>query len=110
MAGLVPATHRATIATACWETQVAPRTHDYFVYMLASKPYGTIYIGVTNDLRRRVGEHLDGKASKFTKRYTVTRLVWFETWGDVHGAIQRETSLKRWPRNWKINLGVRLTG
>jgi putative endonuclease len=121
MAGLVPATHRAAISGAYWETKVAQRTHDYFVYMLASKPYGTIYIGVTNDLRRRVGEHRDGNASKFTKRYAVTRLVWFEPWADIHGAIQRETSLKRWPRDWKINLierdnphwddlGVRLTG
>jgi predicted GIY-YIG superfamily endonuclease len=85
MAGLVPATHRATIATACWETQVAPRTHDYFVYMLASKPYGTIYIGVTNDLRRRVGEHLD----------------WPRNW--KINLIERDNP--RWD-----DLGVRLTG
>jgi putative endonuclease len=76
---------------------------------------------VTNDLPRRVGKHRDGNASKFTKRYDVTRLVWFEPCSNINDAIQRETSLKRWPRNWKIDLierdnprwddlGVRLTG
>ena len=80
------------------------RTHDYFVYMLSSKPYGTLYIGVTNDLLRRVEEHRNGTASAFTRKYNVTRLVWFEHWRDVEGAIQRETSLKRWRRDWKINL------
>ena len=78
--------------------------HHYFVYLLASKPYGTLYIGVTNDLIRRVGEHRDGTASVFTRRYGVHRLVWFEHWHSIEGAIQRETSMKRWPRGWKINL------
>jgi putative endonuclease len=80
------------------------RTHDYFVYMLASKPYGTLYIGVTNDLLRRLEEHRNGTGGVFTRRYHVHRLVWFEHWRDVEGAIQRETSLKRWRRDWKINL------
>jgi putative endonuclease len=78
--------------------------HHYFVYLLASKPYGTLYIGVTKDLIRRVGEHRDGTASVFTRRYSVHRLVWFEHWHSIEGAIQRETSMKRWPRGWKINL------
>jgi putative endonuclease len=78
--------------------------HHYFVYMLASKFYGTLYIGVTNDLTRRVGEHRDGIASAFTRKYSVHQLVWFEHWHSVEGAIQRETSMKRWPRAWKINL------
>lgn len=76
----------------------------YFVYLLASKFYGTLYIGVTNDLVRRFGEHRDGTASGFTRRYGVHRLVWFEHWHNIEGAIQRETSMKRWRRDWKINL------
>jgi putative endonuclease len=75
-----------------------------YVYILASKPYGTLYIGVTNDIDRRVFQHREGKASRFTKRYGVTRLVWFEEWPTVPEAIQRETSLKRWKRDWKIDL------
>jgi putative endonuclease len=73
-------------------------------YILASKPYGTLYIGVTNDIDRRVFQHREGTASRFTKRYGVTRLVWFEVWPTVPEAIQRETSLKRWKRDWKIDL------
>ena len=75
-----------------------------YVYILASKPYGTLYIGVTNDIARRVYEHREGTASKFTKKYGVTRLVWFEEWQTVPDAIQRETSLNRWRRDWKIDL------
>jgi putative endonuclease len=75
-----------------------------YVYMLASRPYGTLYIGVTNDISRRVYEHRQGTASRFTKRYGVTRLVWFEEWSIVPDAIQRESSLKRWKRDWKIDL------
>ena len=77
--------------------------HGY-VYILASKPYGTLYIGVTNSLARRVYEHREGTASQFTKRYGVTRLVWFEAHETVPRAIQRETGLKRWKRDWKIDL------
>jgi putative endonuclease len=80
------------------------RAHDYFVYILASKPYGTLYIGVTNDLLRRVGEHRNGTASGFTRQYHVHRLVWYEHWHSIDGAIQRETSMKRWKRDWKINV------
>jgi len=75
-----------------------------YVYILANKPFGTLYIGVTNDLGRRVFEHRKGVASVFTKRYRVTMLVWYEEWPTVPDAIQRETSLKRWKRNWKIDL------
>jgi putative endonuclease len=76
----------------------------YFVYLLASKTYGTLYCGVTNDIVRRVSEHREGTASQFTRRYQVSRLVWYEAHDDVTLAIQRETSIKRWPRQWKINL------
>ena len=77
--------------------------HGY-VYILASRPFGTLYIGVTNNLARRVYDHRQGVASRFTKRYGVTTLVWFEQYQTVPEAIQRETSLKRWKRDWKIDL------
>ena len=76
----------------------------YYVYILASKKGGTLYIGVTNDLFARVHAHKIGKASVFTRRYAVNRLVWYEEFPIVPLAIQRETSMKRWPRAWKIAL------
>ena len=78
--------------------------HIYSVYILASGRYGTLYVGVTNNLYRRVIEHREGRGSKFTKKYKVTKLMWFQDFGDVDVAIQREKSIKRWPRAWKINL------
>ncbi len=75
-----------------------------YVYMLASQKGGTIYIGVTNTLGRRMPEHKAGQGSRFTARYGVCRLVWYEEHFDVRDAIQREKSLKRWPRAWKIAL------
>jgi putative endonuclease len=75
-----------------------------YVYILASKKDGTLYIGVTNDLSRRTYEHKIGKASAFTRRYGVNRLVWYEAYPTVPLAIQRETCLKRWKRAWKIAL------
>ncbi len=76
----------------------------YFVYILASKRNGTLYIGVTNDLARRTYEHKQGNGSVFTKRYGVCRLVYADEFSDITQAIQRETNLKRWPRAWKIQL------
>ena len=75
-----------------------------YVYMTASQKGGTIYIGVTNDLARRIPEHKNGQGSSFASRYSVQRLVWYEEYFDIADAIQRETSLKRWPRRWKIEL------
>ena len=75
-----------------------------FVYMSASQKNGTIYIGVTNSLARRIPEHKQRKGSHFTARYGVQRLVWYEEHFDIRDAIQREKSLKRWPRQWKIDL------
>ena len=75
-----------------------------FVYILASKPFGTLYVGVTNNLIGRVLQHREGRGSVFTRRYRVTRLVWFEAHQSIAAAIQRETSLKRWKRDWKIDL------
>ena len=75
-----------------------------YVYMTASQKRGTIYIGVTNSLGRRMPEHKEGRGSRFTARYGVQRLVWYEEHFDIRDAIQREKSLKRWPRQWKIEL------
>ncbi len=75
-----------------------------WVYIMSNKPNGTLYIGVTNDLVRRVWEHRDGVGSRFVRRYALTRLIYFEHHEDIRTAIQRETSLKRWPRAWKIRL------
>ncbi|MGA7674717.1 MAG: GIY-YIG nuclease family protein [Rhizomicrobium sp.] len=75
-----------------------------FVYIMASKRNGTLYLGVTSDLLARVTQHREGHGSDFVKRYNVTMLVWYEEWALITDAIQRETSLKRWPRKWKLAL------
>jgi putative endonuclease len=77
---------------------------SFYVYILASKIGGTLYIGVTNDLIRRVAEHRSKAAEGFTERYGVDRLVYFEQFGDVENAIHREKRLKKWTRAWKIAL------
>ena len=74
------------------------------VYIMASRKHGTLYIGVTGDLLNRVAQHREGQIEGFTKRYGVKRLVWFELHDSIVTAIQRETSLKRYKREWKINL------
>ena len=78
--------------------------NTYYVYILASKRNGTLYIGVTNDLSRRLGEHRDGLVPGFTKGYGVTRLVYYEIFDDIHVAIHRETQMKKYKREWKLNL------
>ena len=79
-----------------------PRT--YWVYILASRRNGTLYIGVTNDLLRRVWQHREGTVPGFTKKYRVKHLVYFEQFADIHAAIHRETRLKKWNRKWKLDL------
>lgn len=74
------------------------------VYILASQPRGTLYIGVTSDLMQRIYQHRNGVTGGFTARYKVHRLVHYEILGDMEGAILREKQLKRWHRQWKINL------
>jgi putative endonuclease len=76
----------------------------FYVYILASKIGGTLYIGVTNDLIRRVAEHGSKAAESFTKRYDIERLVYFEIFEDIDNAIRREKRLKKWTRAWKISL------
>ena len=80
---------------------------EYYVYILASRPGGTIYVGVTNDLIRRVYEHKSGVVDGFAKRYGATKLVYFEQYGDVRDALQREKNIKHWPRVWKTRLIAR---
>ncbi|MEM1302220.1 MAG: GIY-YIG nuclease family protein [Pseudomonadota bacterium] len=75
-----------------------------FVYLMTNKPNGTLYIGVTNDLVRRVHEHRTHAIKGFTDRYNLTRLVWFEQQDEPREAIRREKALKRWNRAWKIAL------
>ena len=77
---------------------------SYYVYLLASRKHGTLYLGVTNDLIRRVYQHKSKALAGFTARYGVNRLVWFETHDDVTAAISREKEIKKWRRNWKIAL------
>jgi putative endonuclease len=76
----------------------------YHVYVLASRKHGTLYIGVTNDIARRVWEHRQGRGSQFVKKYRVTRLVHVETHQEIAYAIQREKTMKEWPRAWKSRL------
>ena len=80
------------------------REHRYWVYILTSNSLSAMYIGVTNDLQRRVEEHRSGEGSKFTRKHKVFSLVWYEIHHDINAAIQRETSLKKWKRDWKTNL------
>ena len=81
-----------------------PRERIYWVYILASGLGGTLYIGVTNDLVRRVFEHRTDAIAGFTKRYGVHRLVYFEQFSDIENAIRREKRLKKWNRVWKVRL------
>jgi len=76
----------------------------YYVYLLASKKHGTLYLGMTNDLVRRTYEHKTKVADGFTKRYDIDKLVWFEIYDDPSTAISREKELKKWRRDWKIRL------
>ena len=76
----------------------------YYVYILASRRYGTIYIGVTNNLGKRLSEHRAGKGSKFVRQYGVLRLVYVESFDRPNEAIAREKQLKKWNRDWKIRL------
>ena len=76
----------------------------YYVYLLASRKNGTLYLGVTRDLARRVYEHKNKIAPGFTSRYAIDRLVWFECYDDPRTAIEREKEVKKWRRNWKIDL------
>lgn len=93
IAGLDPAIHHSGMS--------------YWVYILASAPQGTLYVGVTNDLVRRVYEHREGLVEGFTRKYAVKHLVHFEPHDTAMLAIQREKNIKHWLRQWKVDLIVR---
>ena len=76
----------------------------YWVYILASRRNGTLYVGLTNNLARRAWEHREGVVAGFTKQYGVKLLVYYESYPDVRDAIQREKNIKHWPRRWKLAL------
>jgi putative endonuclease len=76
----------------------------YYVYILASRKGGVLYIGITSDLRKRMYEHRQKLMDGFTKKYNVSKLMYYEHTSDVHAALQREKQLKRWERKWKIQL------
>jgi len=92
IAGLDPAIHQTKMT--------------YWVYILASKPGGTLYVGVTNNLVRRVYQHREGLSDGFTKRYGIKTLVYFEAHDEITTALQREKNIKHWSREWKIDLIV----
>ncbi len=94
MAGLVPA---IPIPENRW-------MRAFYVYIFASRPGGALYVGVTNDLIRRVGEHKRGVAEGHTKRYGIDKLVYFEQHATAYQAIQREKNIKHWPRAYKTRL------
>lgn len=77
---------------------------SYFVYMLASRRNGTLYVGVTSDLLRRSAEHKEKQVPGFTRRYGVDILVWYEVHDDINQAIAREKQIKSWNRAWKLRL------
>ena len=76
----------------------------YYAYILASRNHGTLYLGITNDLVRRVFQHKNKVSSGFSSRFGVDRLVWFECYDNPVSAITREKKLKKWRRDWKIRL------
>src|SRR5450755_2947722 len=99
MAGLVPAIHVLQNFSMA----------GGYIYILTNRPNGILYVGVTNDLVRRVFEHRSGLVDGFTKQYGLKRLVYFERFDDIRDAIQREHNIKHWPRAWKVPKIVAMT-
>src|SRR5579864_5694834 len=102
MAGLGPATHEG-VAVLTARFNNCP-VHGGWVYIMTNRPNGTLYVGVTSDLARRVWEDREGVADGFTKKYELKRPIYFEHHDDIRTAIQREKNLKHWPRAWKVRL------
>jgi putative endonuclease len=78
--------------------------NQYYVYILTNQSNKVLYIGVTNDLERRIYEHKNKMIDGFTRRYNLTKLVYFEETTDVRSAIEREKQLENWHRDWRLNL------
>lgn len=85
-------------------SNIARESREYFVYILTNKSNEVFYIGVTNNLKRRMYEHKNKLVAGFTKKYNIAKLVYFEATNDIYSAIKREKQLKNWHRDWKINL------
>jgi len=81
--------------------------NSYFVYILTNQKNGTLYIGVTNNIKRRTIEHKQREIEGFTQKYKINKLVYFEEYNDIKDAIHREKCLKRWKRDWKIKLVIK---
>ena len=77
---------------------------QYFVYILASQTAGTLYVGMTSDIKKRIWEHKEKATEGFTDKYDVHKLVYYEVYDDPENAILREKRMKKWNREWKINL------
>ncbi len=78
--------------------------HQYYVYIITNRKEGVLYIGVTNNLERRIFEHKNKLVDGFSKKYNLDKLVYFEVFKNITDAIKREKNLKKWKRQWKINL------
>ena len=76
----------------------------FYVYIMTNAPYGTLYVGITNDLIRRAWEHREGLVDGFTRKHQLHRLVWYEQHATAYDAISREKLIKKWHRDWKVNL------
>jgi putative endonuclease len=78
--------------------------HQYYLYIITNKKEGVLYIGVTNNLERRMFEHKEKLIEGFSKKYNLDKLIYFETYQYINDAIRREKQMKKWKRQWKINL------
>jgi putative endonuclease len=78
--------------------------NEYYIYIITNKYHSVFYIGVTNNLKRRVYEHKNKLIEGFSKKYNLTKLIYFEYFNDINSAIRREKQLKNWHRDWKLNL------
>ncbi len=94
----------AALAPAIHVGQSADCMAGGWLYIMTSKANGPLYVGVTSDLPRRIYEHREGLIDGFTRRYGLKRLVYYERFDDIRDAIQREKTMKHWPRAWKVNL------
>jgi putative endonuclease len=101
MAGLDPAIH---VLDATAASRTVARMRGGWVYIMTNHPDGTLYNSVTADIARRAFEHREGLCEGFTKRYALTRLVWYESHTDIRAAIQPERNMKHWPGAWKVRL------
>jgi len=84
------------------------RFRQWFAYIMTNRPFGTLYLGVTGFLPTRAYNHKIGVGSLFTRKYGLDRLVWYQAFDNLRAAIQREKTMKHWPRAWKVNVITRM--